>query len=130
MVGQLADDCSVRPGSKRFEWNQDAFIFEAFKQCTMMLLEEIRPRQSDVKKHLSSDASIHEAWREMLASPDELAKHIFLGLWEDLHRIERTSVEQAKSDLNVDKKTAGVWSRWTYTLADVRRDLRIGEKKR
>lgn len=131
LVGQLADDCSVKPGSKRLEWNEDAFIFEAFKQSLIMLLDEIRPRGSDVERLLSSENDIPftEAWRAVLSSPEQLAKHAFLGLWQDLHRIDRTDVERSESELGMDPRTAGIWVRYANTLADVRRDLGIGEKK-
>jgi hypothetical protein len=139
LLGQLADDCSIKPGIKRFEWYEDRFSFDAFRLAVQMFLEPLRPTQSNLETQLNEGSlPSPDMWRGILGSPEELARSVVLGLWGHLERVQPTTSAQAMSlqrrvrDLaDMDEADAIVWSRYTYTLEDVRRDLDLhfGEKK-
>jgi hypothetical protein len=131
LVGQLADNCSIKPGDTRFEWNQDAFLFDAFRVALNLLLDYLRPKQSSVKTQVAKQKDLHAVWLEILDTPKELGKNVFLHLWEDLHRVQPMSAGQFKSkfsNFGADDATAAAWERYSYTLDNVRRDLGIGGK--
>jgi hypothetical protein len=139
LLGQLADDCSIKPGTRRFEWYEDRFTFDAFRLAVSMFLEPLRPTQSALETQLN-DGSLPspDMWRGILGSPEELARSVVLGLWGHLQRVQPTTIAQAMSlqrrvrDLaDIDETDAIAWSRYSYTLEDVRRDLDLhfGEKK-
>jgi formate dehydrogenase maturation protein FdhE len=127
LVGRLADASSIKPGARRFEWYEDRFTFEAFRVALMILLEQLRPKNSDLEKELiDGNEPWREMWREILASPETLGRSKFLEIWDHLQRVKPTTVTEAMSFTN--EASAIAWSRYSYTIDDVRRDL-FGEKK-
>lgn len=139
LLGQLADNCSIKPGKKRFEWYEDRFTFDAFRLAVQMFLDPLRPIQSDLESQLNTGSlPSHDMWRGILGSPEELARSVVLGLWGHLERVQPTTSEQAMAlqrrvrDLAATNEADAIaWSRYSYTLEDARRDLDLhfGEKK-
>src|SRR4051794_23207167 len=80
LVGTLAGECAVMAGDKRFEWNTDASVFDAFSRALPMLLEQLRPTGNSLQNHL---AELHPVQRELLATPETWAKHCFWSFWDE-----------------------------------------------
>jgi hypothetical protein len=131
LIGWIADASSIAsPGSnERLDWNEEPFVFEAFERALAMLLKELRPAgPSRLKKYLA-DHNAHAVHREILATPEGYANHIFWELWDDLTAQLKPIDADALRHLYPEAQEALELSRYTYGLDHARRDLKIGEKK-
>jgi hypothetical protein len=85
LVGRLADECSfgVAPTGPHFEWNNDTFVFEALIRTLSLLLEQLRPSESPLRDYLATKP-VHPDWRELFATPESWARHVFWRLWDEV----------------------------------------------
>ena len=135
LIGKLADNCKLgAPTGKIFEWHNDPFIKEALRSAISLLLQELNPQgESSIKEHFpDAEGGVHRLYREILASPDAWAKHVFLGLWDDLCSIPPTAPSEYSTILGPDYPLSDVQlkgSQYSYDLDRARRALGFKEKK-
>jgi hypothetical protein len=133
VIGKIADECMLAaPSGKRFEWKTDPFICDALRVAVSLLIEHLRPpTESDIRREFSGGADVHELYRDVLASPEALARHVFLGVWGDLCSVGTQPVsdlQKALGPYEVDSELAE-WSQYTYDIDRARRDLGFKESK-
>lgn len=131
LIGELANAVTLAaPGGNLFKWDRDAFICDALSITIRLLLDQLRPKEpSDIQNYFSGPEGVHPLYRDVLASPEAWAKHVFLGLWDELTSTPVQSVSDQKEILGsfFDKREAGDWSQHTYDLARARRALGFKE---
>ena len=130
LIGRLADSCGwVTPTGEVFDWKTDPFVFDAFVAALTMLLRELRPAgESRIVKYLQTSTEVHEVTREILSSPETLAKHEFWELWDDLLVVTPSSAAENER-YGFDKAEAVALSRYTYALSNARRDLGLKQSR-
>jgi hypothetical protein len=125
LVGQLADSCSALFGDKKFSWNTDAFAFDAFAFTMRLLLERLRPSDSELSRHLREGKDVDELDREMFASPESWAKHQFYRLWDELMGIQHSlPVElptEEQWETNIKKVASSPVNKVIFMKGDIRK---------
>src|SRR5262249_11671307 len=116
---RLAADVAVPIGDKHIEWNEDAFVFEAFRLALTTLLERLRPTETPLQK-----AELDPALRDVLTTPEAWAKSRFWNVWSDFSRTSTYTAEALKEHPERDYAL----ERELYGMDDARRDLRKGEQ--
>jgi hypothetical protein len=130
LIAQLAEDCAVYFGNTAFRWNTDAFVFDALAYTVQLMLGRLRPLDSALSQHLREDKDVDELAREMFASPENWAKHVFFAVWDDLLSDEVTPelqlslLKEIASDRQPHPGVSKMFRR-EYGLQKVRRDLNI-----
>jgi hypothetical protein len=131
LIGSLAEQCDVVfPGGKRFDWNTDQFVFDAFKVAISLLFEarELRPKESSTLKAELVKASLHSAYQEIFETPESLGKRAFVEVWDDFLHVAPPKKELLEHPPFPTQDMMG-WAQLGYDLIRARRDLGIGEKK-
>jgi hypothetical protein len=84
LLGLMADRCSIQtPEGQHFDWHSDRFVFEAFRLALSLVLDQIQPTKASLPEYLSNEQGISRVWRELLATPETWANHIFWGVWDE-----------------------------------------------
>jgi hypothetical protein len=130
-VGQLAESSAVNSPIGRCEWNSDWFVFDALKFALSMLfdLNELRPKESALQKYVTNP-NTPKNWREILATPEELGRHVFWYLWDDLVSMPPVSMREGKAGRPAasDADIANL-SQMTFDFHRARRSLKINRVK-
>src|SRR5262249_13346878 len=123
LIGMLADDCSVLGGDQRFDWNEDAFLFEAFQITVSMLLKHLpKPKgESALTAYLATAKNIPDVSRKIFGSAESFADHIFLKTWFDLLSVRPMPKRQAEQEYGLNPEEALEWERLSHNLYRVRR---------
>jgi hypothetical protein len=123
LVAHLADACSVATSAaaKPFEWSDDQFVFDALVRALALLFEQLRPSDSPLQKYLAQ-ATVHPVQRELLATPETWAKHVFWNLWDELAGTQHLPPLEPSAEYPA-------YAAYAYSLHKVRRDLNLDESR-
>jgi len=132
VIGGLAEKCAVKlPNGKRFDWNTEPFVFEAFTHAISMLFNEVRPQaNSTIKAEMSAPDVAHYYAQKPIITSIEHGQWAFWDIWDDILGVQPPSKEQEAAFADLSATDMNAWKQLGYDAFKVRRDLGIGDKQK